>query len=128
MRLPATGLRIGPVGAVALATVIGGAVRFSTMGLQSYWDDEAFTVDLVRMPFVHMLSTVLKTERTPHLYYVLAWGWTHVFGSGEWGLRSLSALLGTATIPIAYLAARTVVSRRGAVIAAFLVATNPFLV
>ena len=128
LRLRAPGFRIGPVGAVVVATIVGGAVRFSTMGLQSYWDDEAFTVHLLHLSFVDMLQTVPRTERTPHLYYVVAWLWAQVGGSGEWGLRAVSAAVGTATIPASYLAARAVGSVRGAVIAAFLVAGNPFLI
>lgn len=123
-----TNARLDPFGAVLAATIIGGAARFLTLDTQSFWDDEAFTVFLTRLGFVDMLQTVPETEASPHLYYVLAWGWAQIFGAGEWGLRSLSALLGTATIPIVYLAARTIGSRRGAAIAAFLVAGSPLLV
>ncbi len=51
-----------------------------------------------------------------------------MFGTGEVGLRSLSALLGTATVPAAYAAADTFVTRRSALIAAALVAVSPLLV
>lgn len=121
-------VRIDPIGALVAAIAIGGVVRVSTVGMQSYWDDEVFTVDLVRESFVDMLRTVPRTEGSPHLYYVVAWCWAQIFGTGEWGLRSFSALIGTATIPIVYLAARTVGSKRGAAIAALLVATNPLLI
>ena len=49
-----------------------------------------------------MLRAIPDSESTPPLYYVLAWLWTHVFGTGEVGLRSLSALLGTATIVVVW--------------------------
>ena len=49
-----------------------------------------------------MLRPIPTTESTPPLYYVLARGWAVVFGTGEVGLRSLSALLGTLTIPVVY--------------------------
>jgi mannosyltransferase len=122
-----TNVRLDPFGAVFAATMIGGAIRFSTLNIQSFWDDEGFTVHLMRLGFVDMLEGVSETEGSPHLYYVLAWGWAQIFGTGEWGLRALSALFGTATIPVVYLAARAIGSRRGAAIAAFLVATSPLL-
>ena len=53
---------------------------------------------LVRLGLGPMLRTIPRTESTPPLYYVLAWVWTHVFGSGEFGLRSLSALAGAGTV------------------------------
>jgi hypothetical protein len=67
-------------------------------------------------------------EATPFAYYVTAWIWGSVFGLGEVGLRSLSALAGTATIPVAYGAGAVLVSRRAGLVAAALVAVNPFLV
>ena len=50
-----------------------------------------------------MLREVKASESNPPLYYVLAWGWAKAFGTGEVGLRSLSALFGAATVPVAYL-------------------------
>src|SRR3954468_18021859 len=106
-------------GALAAITALGGALRFATLTVQSYWVDEAVTVAVVRNSFGFMWSAVPRTESTPPLYYVLAWLWAQLFGTGEAGLRSLSALIGTATIPLAYSAAARLVSpRAGLVVAA----------
>ncbi|HEX8085086.1 MAG TPA: hypothetical protein VF529_12415 [Solirubrobacteraceae bacterium] len=86
-----------------------------------------------------MLDRLPDGEANPPLYSGLAWAWAHVFGDGEAGLRSLSALAGTALVVVAWAAARTLVAgavagteRRAAAIAgvltALLVATNPMLV
>jgi mannosyltransferase len=114
--------------ALALLTVIALAIRFVTLGTQSYWADEALTVYEMHLHLPTMLKTVANVETTPPLYFVLAWLWTHVFGTSEVGLRSLSALIGTATVPIAYAAARPFVSRRVALVPAALVVVNPFLI
>jgi 4-amino-4-deoxy-L-arabinose transferase-like glycosyltransferase len=115
---------------VALTAVIlaGAAARFATLDLQSYWFDEAATVRLVRLPFGQMLSELSESESAPPLYYLLAWSWSQIFGTGEVGLRSLSAALGTATIPVAYTAGRTLVSNRAGLIVAGLTALSPMLV
>jgi hypothetical protein len=75
-----------------------------------------------------VLHRIPITESSPPLYYVLAWLWTRVFGIGAAGIRSLSALLGTALVPVAFLIARRLGSQRAGLIAALLVAVNPFLV
>ena len=114
-----------------LAAIIaaGAAVRFATLGHQSYDHDEAVTAwRVLRGGLGGTLHVVATSERSPPLYYLLAWGWAKLFGTGEVGLRSLSALLGVATLPAAYLAARQVGSRRAGLIAAALVAFNPYLV
>jgi mannosyltransferase len=118
----------GVVCVVVALTLVAAALRFAGIASQSYWGDEALTVSEIRTPLDGMLGLVLGQETTPPLYFVLAWGWAKVFGSGEAGLRSLSALAGTAMVPLAYLAAARLFSRRVGVIAAALAALNPFLI
>src|SRR4051812_24719358 len=105
-----------------LVVAAAAALRFATIADQSYWYDEALTVELVRSSFGGMLAGVHAHEGEPPLYFMLAWGWTRVFGYGEAGLRSLSALLGVLTVPVAFAAARTLVGLRTAIVTAALVA------
>jgi hypothetical protein len=108
--------------------VIAALVRFATLDQQSYWYDEAVTVGLIRMDFGDMLDRIPDSESTPPLYYTLAWLWAKVFGTGEVGVRSLSALLGTAFVPVAYLIGARAVGARVGLVAAALAALNPLLV
>jgi mannosyltransferase len=71
---------------------------------------------------------VRVNETTPPLYFVVAWLWAKVFGTGEVGLRSLSALLGTGVIVLSYLCARELVSRAAGLVAAALAAVSPFMI
>ena len=116
------------LGIVAL-TVLGAALRFATLDLQSFDFDEAITVGpVLGGSFDAMLDAIPRSESTPPLYYVVAWLWTQAFGLGEVGVRSLSALLGTALVPVAFGAARELGGRRAGMIAAALVAVNPQLI
>ncbi len=115
-------------GASVALTAAAGALRFSTLDTQSFWLDELVTTWLLSQDFTSMIHAIPSSERTPYLYYVLAWAWTHVMGDSEVGLRSLSALAGTLTVPVAYAACASLVSRRAGLLAAALVACNPFLV
>jgi 4-amino-4-deoxy-L-arabinose transferase-like glycosyltransferase len=114
---------------LAALTVAGATLRFSTLDLQSFWHDEAVTVGRVLDPSLFTtLDRVPGSEATPPLYYALAWAWTKLFGSGEVGIRSLSALAGTATVPVAWWAGRALVGRAAGVGAAALVAVSPYMV
>lgn len=104
------------------------AIRLPTLALQSYWLDEGYTVRLVRMSFGGMLSSIPRTESTPPVYYAVAWVWSRAFGSGEFGLRSLSALAGVATVAVAYRTARRLGGPRAAIIAGLLLAVSPLMV
>lgn len=117
-------------GAVALVVLcaVAAALRFATLGAQSFDYDESFTVAILHGSLGHALHQIPITESSPPLYYILAWLWTRVFGLSEAGTRSLSALLGTALVPVVFYTARGLGSRRAGAIAGLLVAVNPFLV
>ena len=112
------------VGLTALAAVL----RFTRIGHQGFWFDEGNTALLVHFAPGKMLGLIPRTESTPPLYYCVAWVWARLFGYGEAALRSLSALAGVATVPVAYGAAAKLISRRAGLIAAALTACNPFLI
>ncbi len=109
-------------------TALGAVLRFATLGLQSYHHDEIVTASRVlRVGFGHAMDAVGFSESAPPLYYAIAWVWTQATGTGEWGLRSLSALAGVLTIPVAYLVGRELRGARTGLLAAALVAVNPML-
>jgi mannosyltransferase len=112
------------VGLVLVAAVL----RFATITSQSYWLDESQAVHELQLPFGAMLHAWSTTEWNPPLYLLLAWPWAKLFGTGELGLRSLSALLGIAVVPLLYLSGRELISSRAGLVAAALAAVNPFLI
>jgi len=114
--------------ALAAVTLLGAVLRFATLGHQSLWLDEAWTAYLVRLHPGEMLATIPQTESTPPLYYLLVWGITQVLGHGDVSVRLLSAVAGTATIPIAYATGSALATRRVGLVVAALAATSPILV
>jgi 4-amino-4-deoxy-L-arabinose transferase-like glycosyltransferase len=117
-----------PGAPLVILTVLAAVVRFATLDAQSFWYDEALTVDLVNRSFGDMLDGVFEGQAQPPPYFILAWLWAKAFGVGEIGLRSLSALLGTLTVPVAYAAAQIVAGRRVAIATGLLTALSPALV
>ncbi|MBS1844352.1 MAG: hypothetical protein JST53_08050, partial [Actinobacteria bacterium] len=58
-------------------TAFAAALRFSTLGLQSYRHDEAVTAGRVLVSsFPETMHRVWTSESTPPLYYALAWIWS----------------------------------------------------
>jgi mannosyltransferase len=109
-------------------TIVAAALRFGRLGHQSFWYDEGFTAWLVHHSPGQMFGLLPNTELTPPLYYCIAWVWARIFGYGEVSLRSISALAGVTTVPVAYGAAAELISRRAGLIAAALVCCNPLLI
>jgi hypothetical protein len=113
---------------VAGLTLGAAALRFATLGVQSYHHDEIVTATRI-LPggFGQAMEAVGSSESAPPLYYALAWLWTQLTGTGEFGLRSLSALAGVATVPVAFWLGAELRDRRAGIAAAALVAVNPML-
>ena len=115
------------VWALIALTAFGAALRFHWLGSQGYWGDEDGTIYWARGSIKGLIVGTSYKEATPPLYFVAAWMWAKFFGLGEIGMRSLSALAGTATIPVVYLAGRALASRTAGLIAAAFAATSPLL-
>src|ERR1700687_4805193 len=115
--------------ALAGLVILAAALRFSTLDLQSFWYDEAFTpVHVLHRSLWATLRAVSHTENTPPLWYVIAWTDARLLGTGEVALRLPSALAGGATVPVVWAIGRELTGRRAALVAAALVAVNPLFV
>ena len=114
---------------LALLVALAAAVRFATLDQQSLWYDEAVTAVRVLHPsLASTLRAVVHVENTPPLYYLVAWGWTRVLGTGVFALRSLSAMAGVATVAVGWAIGRELGSRGTAIVLAAIVASNPLFV
>jgi mannosyltransferase len=109
-------------------TALAAILRFATLGVQSYHHDEVVTASrILRAGFDHAMSAVWFSESTPPVYYAIAWVWTQLVGTGEFGLRSISAIAGVVTVPVVFLIVRDLRGRRAGLWAAALVAVNPMM-
>jgi mannosyltransferase len=115
---------------LAALLLLAAALRCSTLGLQSFWYDEAFTpVHVLHASLGATLHGVVHTENTPPLWYVLIWAWSRLFGTGAVALRLPSAAFGVATVAVAWAIGRELTGRRAtAIAAAAFVAVNPLFV
>lgn len=115
-------LALAAIGAVAIA------LRVVDLG-HSFWGDEDVTIHLLREPLWQMLRhDIPGSERTPPLYYLIAWVWSRGFGYGELAERSLTALIGLATVAVAYPIGVELRSRRAGLILAALIAVSPIAI
>ncbi|GMV40002.1 MAG: hypothetical protein AMXMBFR64_17180 [Myxococcales bacterium] len=109
------------VAAALLARVVG-------IGDESYWYDEIWSLDQVRKPFGDMLAALAREDVHPPLYSVLLWVWTRLVGESEVASRLLSALVGAAAVVPLYGLGRELWDRRTGLMAATLLALNPYAV
>ncbi len=114
---------------LAALMLLAAVLRFATLGEQSFWYDEAFTpVHVLHAGLGATLHSVVHTENTPPLWYLVAWLDVRIFGDGALALRFPSALAGLATVPVAWAIAQRLAGRTAAIVAAAIVAVNPLFV
>jgi uncharacterized membrane protein len=109
--------------------VAAAALRLSTLSLQSFWYDEAYTpVHVLHASLGATLSSWLAHENTPPLWYLLAWAMSRVFGTGVVALRLPSALFGIALVGVGWAIGAELGSRRTAITLAAILTVNPLFV
>jgi mannosyltransferase len=114
---------------LAALMLLAAVLRLSTLDLQSFWYDEAFTpVHVLHASLWATLRSVVHTENSPPLWYLLVWVDSRVLGIGAVALRLPSALAGIATVPVAWAIGRELAGRRAALLSAAIVAVNPLFV
>jgi mannosyltransferase len=88
---------------VIIITLVGGWLRVFKLDSQGLWLDETFSLWVANHSVVDMLHRIVKIDPHPPLYYLLLHYWIALNGDTPYYARLLSALFGTATIPVIYL-------------------------
>jgi hypothetical protein len=88
---------------VIIITLIGGWLRVFLLSYKGLWLDETFSIWMSSHNAVDMLQWIARVDQHPPLYYLLLHYWIGLNGDTPHDVRMLSALFGTATIPIIYL-------------------------
>lgn len=126
--MPALRARWGRVAdgvALVVVALAGSALR--VVQRSPLWLDEALSANIAALPLGD-ITGALRRDGHPPLYYVLLHGWQEVVGDSATAARLLSALIGLALLPLAWVAAGRLGGRRAAWAATLLVALNPFVV
>lgn len=113
------------VAGACVVVAVGVALRFWTRS--DLWLDEALTVNIAHLP-LRDLHAALRRDGAPPLFYVLLHFWMRAFGTSDLAVRSLSGVIGVATLPVAWAAGRRVGGRGVAAGVLVLVASSPFAV
>jgi len=116
----------GP-GLLALTMGIAAALRFWHLGRQSLWADEFASLLTALASPANIPAQALRNDAfEPPLYFWLLHGVMQATGPSEWGLRLLSAIAGTLTVPVVWLLLRDCTrSARIGHTGALLLAANP---
>lgn len=111
-----------------LSLIFAGALGLRLFAPRGLWVDEAITVAKAQMPFGRMLADLGATDVHPPLHYIVMWGTTRLFGTGELAVRLPSMLAGALLVPVLYALTRDLFDRRTALVAAAMASVSPLLI
>jgi mannosyltransferase len=100
-------------------------LRFYLLDGQSFWNDEGNSARIAERS-LQLITEGAAGDIHPPLYYYLLHVWRGLFGSSEFALRSLSAVLGVVIVGLTFLIGRKAFSAGVGLLAAFVAAINPF--
>jgi hypothetical protein len=105
-------------------TLLGALLRFHRIANQSLWTDEMATLNAVNVGAAVTLRELQANVQGP-LHAAIVWLVSQV-SLREEALRSVSAVVSIATIPVVFLLGRELFDRRAGLLAAFFLAVSPF--
>ena len=115
---------------LGLITLLGAALRVYHLGHRSLWLDETFSFAFISRSWEAILTNPVLMKETselnPPLYFVFLAGWTALFGTGEFALRSLSVVFGVGAIILTGVIGSFLYDRRTGLLAALFMAVMTY--
>ncbi|HEY4720626.1 MAG TPA: glycosyltransferase family 39 protein, partial [Anaerolineae bacterium] len=108
-----------------LVLILAAGLRFYRLDGQSFWNDEGNSARIAERS-LQLITEGAAGDIHPPLYYYVLHFWRDVFGSSEFALRSLSAVLGVALVWLTFLIAKRLFTPSIGLVAALIAAINPF--
>lgn len=87
---------------------IGIWLRFLNLGVESYWCDEVYSVEIASHEPLEVLSGRIASPAHPPLYNTILSLWTKYFPINESSTRLLSLIFSLLTMPVIYLTAKII--------------------
>ncbi len=121
-----------PLFVLCLILILGLVLRLLDINKTSFWYDEAFTGDILKLSWKEMFAVIAADKVHPPLFYILIRLWSVIFGITQFSLRSFSVFCGLGTIGLAYIVGKEFFNKNKfpilGIVLAFVIAISPFFV
>jgi len=107
-----------------IIVLIGGGIRLYHLKLSPFWCDEFLAISYGWQPLNWMVNYITFNDAHPPLFYTIV-HFLLKFGYSEFYLRSLPALFGIFSIPLAFFVGREFKNEKTGLILSLIMALNP---
>jgi 4-amino-4-deoxy-L-arabinose transferase-like glycosyltransferase len=108
-----------------MSILVALGLRLASLTLQPLWWDEGWSVYFATTD-LGSLFKLTAVDIHPPLYYMLLHLWIEFLGSSAFSIKLLSALIGTATVPLLFVTGRRLFGGASGLLAAGFLAISPF--
>ena len=121
-----------PIFIFSLIFILGLVLRLLEIGRTSFWYDEAFTGDTIKLSWQNMFQVIAEDKVHPPLFYILIRLWSDLFGLTQYSLRGFSIFWGVALIFAVFFGIRNIFEKGKfpivSLLSSFAVAISPFFI
>ncbi|RPH95561.1 hypothetical protein EHM69_03985 [candidate division KSB1 bacterium] len=110
-----------------LILLLAALLRFYSLGTESLWLDETFTVRNVTMTYPELIR-YFSNETQTILFHLIQKAWCDIVGLSEFAFRIPALIFGLLSVYGTFLLTRELFSRSVALFSAFFMAINPFCI
>lgn len=116
--------------ALLAVLLLAAVLLFADLGSKSLWIDEYNNIAIARQPSLAAVTQGVLDgfQRQPPGYFWLLHLWLRLAGDGEAAARSLSVLMGLASLALLYLLGRDLLSADAGLLATYVLAISPAFV
>ena len=112
---------------IILIVLFAFALRVYALDRQSFWSDEGLTVHYIGGSVADVIQRITVGFHNP-LYFTGLHFWADATGTSDWAIRYFSVAFAVLAIPLIYVLGRHFYGRTAGLIAALLLAANPFAI
>ncbi len=105
---------------LSIILVLSFLLRIYNLGNEDLWVDEIFSIN-----FFNNSSTIVR-DMNPPLYYIILYGWSRLFGYGEFITRFPSVIAGVISTYVIYRLGKTLFNTEVGILSAFILSISLF--
>lgn len=121
-----------PVFIITVIAILGLILRLLDINKTSFWYDEAFTGDTIKLGWKEMFAVIAADKVHPPIFYIMIRLWSYIFGMTQVSLRGFSIFFGVDAIILAFLIGKNIFDKNKfpivGTIASLAIALSPFFI
>lgn len=121
-----------PIFILSLIVILGLVFRLLDINKTSFWYDEAFTGDTIKLGWKEMFAVIAADKVHPPVFYIMIRLWSYIFSMTQDSLRGFSIFFGVGSIILTFFLGKGIFDKKNfpisGLIGSLAIAISPFFI